>query len=134
MKTLVAAAAVLLVTISASAQTPVTAPDSPAGKALTKWIETFNKGGAIREAYLREDTTLDASQQKEIHQVDTQLLAEQGAVTLVKVTPESATRIVGIIKHAKSGLQGRLEIEADVKAPHKVLDMNLRGATEADLK
>ncbi len=117
----------------AAAASGVKVPDTPAGKALTEFVATFNEGGEKRKEWLQSRTTL-AEQADGILKQDTDFLAQHGPVTVVKVPQSSATSIQAIIRHAKSGAHGHLTIEVAAESPYKVTNMQLRGATPEEIK
>lgn len=118
----------------ATAQTSAKVPDTPAGKALNEFVASFNDGGDKRKSWLENRTTVNQEQAAGMLKQDSQFLAEHGPVTVVKVPQSSATSIQAIIRHAKSGAHGHLTIEVGAEAPHKVTNMQLRGATPEEIK
>ncbi|HVL67849.1 MAG TPA: hypothetical protein VM364_11350, partial [Vicinamibacterales bacterium] len=104
------------------------------GRALNEFVASFNAGGDKRRAWLDERTTLGKEAVADILKQDTAFLEQHGAVTVVRVADSSPTRIVGIIRHDKSGAHGHLTIEVEAAAPHKVSNMQLRGATPDEVK
>ena len=125
-------AAILLLT----AQAAVSVPDTPAGRGLQGFIASFNEGGAKRETWLKDTTTMGAGEQANILQQDVQVLEEHGAMTIVRLPAASntPTSIAAIVRHAKSGVHGHLTIEVNAEAPHKVSNMMLRGATPEEVE
>jgi len=109
-------------------------PDTPAGKALTEFVATFNEGGDKRKNWLESRTNLDKEQAGGILKQDADFLAEHGPVTVVKVPQSSATSIQAILRHAKSGAHGHLTIEVGAESPYKVTNMQLRGARPEEIK
>lgn len=118
----------------AAAAAAVKLPDTPAGKALSEFVMSFNQGGEKRKAWLESRTTLEQEQAGGILKQDTDFLAEHGPVTVVKVPQSSATSIQAVIRHAKSGAHGHLTIEVGAESPHKVTNMQLRQATPEEIK
>lgn len=112
----------------------VTVPDTPAGRALTEFIESFNAGGDKRKAWVEGRTTIPKEGAANILQQDAEFLAEHGAMTVVRVPQASATTIVAIVRHEKTGAHGHLTLDVDAAAPGKVTNMQLRGATPEEIK
>ena len=99
-------------------------------------ISSFNAGGDKRQAWLNGKTTMEADNAANIFQQDVEVLEQHGAMTVVRL-PEAAqtpTTIVAIVRHAKSGFHGHLTIEVEADAPHKVSNMQLRGATPEEIE
>lgn len=118
----------------AAAASTVKVPDTPAGKALNEFVSTFNEGGDKRKSWLETRTAVTQEQAGGILKQDAAFLSEHGPVTVVKVPQSSATSIQAIIRHAKSGAHGHLTIEVGAESPHKVTNMQLRGATPEEIK
>lgn len=121
-------------TPAAAEATAVKVPDTPAGKALTEFVASFNAGGEKRGAWVEERTTVGKEGAAGILQQDAQFLAEYGAMTIVRVPSASATQIVGIVRHAKNGAHGHLTLDIEAAAPYKISNMQLRGATPEEIK
>lgn len=119
---------------AAAAAAAVKVPDTPAGKALTEFIASFNAGGDKRRAWVEERTTMGKDGAAGILQQDTQVLEQHGAMTVVRVPTSSAGNITAVIRHAKSGAHGHLTLEVDTAAPNKVTNMQLRAATPEEIK
>ena len=119
----------------AAAQTAVTVPDTPAGRGLQGFITTFNAGGDERQAWLQGNTTMTAEDAAGIFQQDVEVLKAHGPMTIVRLPQEAQapTTIAAIVRHAKSGFHGHLTIEVEADAPHKVSNMQLRGATPEEI-
>lgn len=109
-------------------------PDTPAGRALNEFVASFNAGGDKRRAWLEERTTLEAETAANILKQDTAFLDQHGAVTVVRIAESSDTTIAAILRHAKSGAHGHLTIDVEPKAPHKISNMQLRGATPEEVE
>jgi hypothetical protein len=109
-------------------------PDTPAGNALKEFIASFNAGGDKRRAWVEERTTIGKDDAAGILQQDGQFLEEHGAMTVVRVASATASNIVAIVKHAKTGAHGHLTLDVDAAAPHKITNMQLRGATPEEIK
>ena len=121
---------------SAPSQAAVTVPDTPPGRGLQGFISSFNEGGDKRREWLTSATTMDAGNVANIYQQDVDVLAEHGPMTIVRLPKEAmtATSMVAIVHHAKTGVHGHLTIEVQADAPHKVTNMGLRGATPEEIK
>ena len=117
-----------------AAAAAVTMPDTPAGKGLKEFIESFNAGGEKRKAWVEGRTTVNKEAAANILQQDAQFLQEYGAMTVVRIVQSSASNIVAIVRHAKTGAHGHLTIEVDTAAPNKITNMQLRGATPEEIK
>jgi hypothetical protein len=112
----------------------LTVPDTPAGQGLNGFLASFNQGGDKRRAWLKDRTTVDDETAGDILQQDAAVLQEHGAMTLVRLPEASATTIVAIVRHEKTGAHGHLTIDVEPKAPHRVSNMRLRGATPEEIK
>lgn len=112
----------------------VKVPDTPAGRALNEFVESFNAGGEKRKTWLSTRTTLNAEQVTSIFEQDAAFLGKHGAVTVVKLPTATDTKITAILRHATSGAHGHLTIEVEAQAPFKVSDMQLRGAQPDEIK
>lgn len=109
-------------------------PDTPAGKALTEFVASFNAGGDKRRAWVEERTTIGEEGATGILQQDAQFLTEYGVMTIVRVVSSSAGNIVAIVRHAKNDAHGHLTLDVDTAAPNKITNMQLRGATPEEIK
>lgn len=109
-------------------------PDTPAGRALKEFVESLNAGGEKRRAWLYERTTIEKDQADEILKQDSEIIDQHGAVTVVRLPEASPHQIVAIIRHQKTGAHGHLTIDVQPTAPHKVSNMQLRGATPEEIK
>ena len=118
----------------AQAPPAVKAPDTAAGKALAGFIESFNAGGDTRKTWVETQTTIEKEATANILQMDAQVLAEHGPVTIARIAASTDTTIAAVIRHAKTGVHGYVTIEVDKTAPHKVTNVNLRGATPEEIK
>ena len=118
----------------APAAAPVTVPDTPAGKGLKEFIDSFNAGGEKRREWVEGRTTINKDDAANILQQDAQFLEEHGTMTIVRVPSATATNIVAIVKHAKTGAHGHLTLEVEATAPYKITNMQLRGATPEEIK
>ena len=129
MKIVLIAAALLLQTPA-----PVAVPDTPAGRGLKEFVASFNAGGAERKTWVTTRTTVDAENAASILEQDAAILGEHGAFTIVRIAAATPTSITAIMRHAKSGLHAHFVLEADAAAPHKITNMQLRGATDDEIK
>ena len=119
---------------AAPAATAAVVPDTPAGKGLKEFVASFNAGGDKRRAWVEERTTMAKENATGILQQDGQVLEQHGEMSIVRVVSSSATNIVAILKHAKTGAHGHLTLEIDAAAPNKITNMQLRGATPEEIK
>ena len=118
----------------AAAAAAAVVPDTPAGKGLKEFVASFNAGGDKRRAWVEERTTMAKEGATNILQQDAEVLEQHGAMSIVRVVSSSATSIVAILKHAKTGAHGHLTLEIDAAAPNKITNMQLRGATPEEIK
>jgi hypothetical protein len=113
---------------------PVALPDTPAGRALGEFVASFNAGGEKRRAFLEGRTTLDKEQAAGILGQDAEILGQHGAVQVVRIPTQSAAGLTAILRHEKSGAHGHLTLEIETTEPHRVSNMQLRGATPEEVK
>jgi hypothetical protein len=125
--------AALLLTQAPVTQAPVTVPDTPAGRGLKEFITSFNAGGAERRTWVTTRTTVDADAAANILEQDAALLEEHGGMTIVRLPSATATEIMAIVRHTKSGAHAHLTLEASPDAPYKVTDLRLRPATPDEI-
>ena len=131
MLSLVLAAAIVTAQGAAPA---VKAPDTPAGRALTEFVDTFNAGGKTRQTWLETRTTVQEGPRANILKMDAQLLQEYGPITVARIVSSAPEKVVAIVRHGKSDLHGYLTIDVEPAAPHKVIDLNMRAATPEEIK
>ena len=112
----------------------VKVPDTPAGRGLKEFVESFNAGGDKRKAWVESRTTVDKENAANILALDAQLLAEHGKVTVVGVPKASDTNIEAMLRHEKSGAHGHLTLEVEAAAPFKITNMQLRPANPDEIK
>ena len=112
----------------------VKAPDTPAGRALTEFVESFNAGGDKRRLWVETRTTVKEEPRANILKLDDELLQEHGPMTVARIVNSSEARVVAIVRHAKTGAHGHLTIDVDPASPHKVVNMGMRGATPEEIK
>lgn len=112
---------------------PVTTPDTPAGRGLKEFVASFNAGGEERKTWLTTRTTLPEEVRDNILKQDAAILEQHGAFTIVRMPTATPTSITAIMRHAKSGAHAHFTLEASADAPHKVTNMQLRGATPEEV-
>jgi hypothetical protein len=112
----------------------VKAPDTPAGRALTGFVESFNAGGDTRRKWVETRTTVAEQPRANILKMDADLLQEHGPMTVARIVNSSQAQIVAIVRHARTGAHGHLTIDVEPAAPHKVVNMGMRGATPEEIK
>jgi hypothetical protein len=66
--------------------------------------------------------------------MDAQLLEEYGPITVVRIVSASPEKVVAIVRHGKSDAHGHLTIDVEPAAPHKVVNLGMRGATPEEIK
>ena len=130
---LVLVLAAAMVTAQAAAPT-VKAPDTPAGRALTEFVDSFNSGGKTRQTWLETRTTVQEGPRANILKMDAQLLQEYGPMTVVRIVSSSPEKVVAIVRHDKSDAHGHLTINVEPAAPHMVVNLQMRGATPEEIK
>lgn len=118
----------------AQAAPAVAVPDTPAGRGLKEFVDSFNAGGDKRRAWIEQRTTMQKENGAEILRQDAEILGTHGPMTLVRVPESSPTKIVAILRHAKTGAHAHLTIEVEGTAPNKISNMQLRGATPEEIK
>lgn len=116
------------------AQTTVKSPDTPAGRALTGFVESFNAGGKTRESWLETRTTMEEEVRANILKIDAQLLNDLGPLAIVRIVNASQDTLEAIVRHGKSDMHGHLTIAVEAKEPHKVADIQLRAARPEEIK
>ena len=125
--------AAAMATAQAAAPT-VKAPDTPAGRALAEFVDSFNSGGKARQTWLETRTTVQDEPRANILKMDAQLLQEFGPMAVVRIVSSSPEKVVAIVRHSKSDAHGHLTIDVEAAAPHKVVDLGMRGATPEEIK
>ena len=128
---------VLLLTaamVTAQAAPAVKAPDTPAGRALAEFVESFNAGGNTRQTWLETRTTVQDGPRANILKMDAQLLEQYGPMTVARIVSSSDAKIVAVVRHTKSDAHGHLTIDIDPAAPHKVVNLGMRPATPEEIK
>ena len=125
--------ATAMVTAQATAPT-VKTPDTPAGRALTEFVESFNAGGDTRRTWLETRTTVKEEPRANILKMDAQLLQNFGPMAVVRMVSSSPERVLAIVRHDKSDAHGDLTIDVEPAAPHMVVNLQMRGATPEEIK
>ena len=130
---------VLILVLAASmvprqAAPTVKAPDTPAGRALAEFVESFNAGGDTRRKWVETRTTVEEGPRANILEMDARLLQEYGPITIARIVNSSETSVVAIVRHEKSGVHGHLTVDVEPAAPHKVVDLGMRAATPEEVK
>lgn len=117
-----------------SAAPKVKAPDTPAGRALTEFVDSFNAGGTTRQTWLETRTTLEPEPRGNIVKIDAQLLQKYGPLSVVRIVNSSQESVAAVVRHGTSDMHGYLTIEVESTAPHKVVDLGMRAATPEEIK
>ena len=112
----------------------VKAPDTPAGRALTEFVKSFNAGGDTRRTWVETRTTIEEEPRANILKMDAEVLQEHGPMTVARILNSSEAKIVAVVRHAKTGAHGHLTLDIEPAAPHKVVNMGIRGATPEEIK
>ena len=120
--------------IPAQAAPTVKAPDTPAGRALTEFVESFNAGGDTRRTWVETRTTVKDEPRANILKMDAELLQQHGPITVARIVNSSEAQVVAIVRHAQSGAHGHLTINVEPAAPHKVVNLGMRAATPEEIK
>ena len=113
---------------------PVKAPDTPAGRALSEFVESFNAGGDARRKWVETRTTVKEEPRANILKMDAEILEEHGPITIVRIANSSDASVVAIVRHAKSGAHGHLTVTVEPAAPYKVVNLGMRAATPEEIK
>lgn len=116
------------------AQATVKAPDTPAGRALTEFVDSFNAGGKTRQTWLETRTTMEEEPRANIAKIDAQLLQKYGPLTVVRIVNSSQESLAAVVRHGTSDMHGYLTIAVEPTAPHKVVDFGMRAATPEEIK
>ena len=127
---------ILIVAVSLFLQAPaapVTTPDTPAGRGLKEFVDSFNAGGDARKTWVTTRTTVPAEAAANILEQDAAILEQHGGFTIVRLPSATATSITAIMRHAKSGAHAHLLLEASADAPFKVTNLQLRPATPEEI-
>jgi hypothetical protein len=133
MLVLVLVLAAAIVPRQAAAPT-IKAPETPAGRALAEFVESFNAGGDTRRTWVETRTTVKEEPRANILKMDAELLQEHGPMTVARIVNASQAQVVAIVRHARTGAHGHLTIDVEPAAPHKVVNLGMRGATPEEIK
>ena len=120
--------------VTAQAAPTIKTPDTPAGRALTEFVDSFNAGGKTRQTWLETRTTVEDGPRANILKMDAQLLQEYGPIAVVRIVSSSPEGVVAIVRHGKSDLHGHLTVDVQPAAPHMVVNLQMRGATPEEIK
>ena len=120
--------------VTAQAAPTVKTPDTPAGRALTEFVDSFNAGGKTRQTWVETRTTVEEGPRANILKMDAQLLQQYGPMAVARILSSSDTKIVAVVRHDKSDAHGHLTIDVEPAAPHKVTNLGMRGATPEEIK
>jgi delta 1-pyrroline-5-carboxylate dehydrogenase len=112
----------------------VKAPDTPAGRALTEFVDSFNAGGKTRQTWLETRTTIEGEARANILRMDAQLLQEYGALSIARIASSAQGMVAAVVRHGTSDRHGYLTISVEPAAPHKVVNMVLRAARPDEIK
>jgi hypothetical protein len=113
---------------------PAKAPDTPAGRALTEFVDSFNAGGKTRQTWLETRTTVEDEARANILSTDAQLLQKYGPLRIVRIVSSSGELLAAVVRHGTSDMHGHLTIAVEPSAPFKVVNMGLRAATPEEIK
>lgn len=116
------------------AQVTIKAPDTPAGRALTEFVDSFNAGGKARQTWLETRTTVGDELRGNILKTDASLLQQYGPMSVVRIVNSSEELLAAVIRHGTSEMHGYLTIAVDPTAPHKVVNIGMRPATPEEIK
>ncbi len=108
--------------------------DTPAGRGLNEFVDSFNAGGEKRQTWLETRTSVDAETRGNIVKIDAQLLQKYGQLSIVRIVKASPESVEAIVRHGTSDLHGYLTIAAETTEPFKVVDFRLRAATPEEIK
>ena len=126
---------VLAAMVTAQAAAPaVKAPDTPAGRALTEFVDSFNAGGDARRTWVETRTTVPEEPRANILKMDAGVLQQHGPMAIARIVSSTQTSVVAIVRHDKTGAHGHLTVDVEAAAPYKVIDLNMRGATPEEVK
>ena len=112
----------------------IKAPETPAGRALAEFVESFNAGGETRRTWVETRTTVKEEPRANILKMDAEVLQEHGPMTIARIVNSSQAQVVAIVRHARTGAHGHLTIDVEPAAPHKVVNLGMRGATPEEIK
>ena len=55
-------------------------------------------------------------------------------MTIARIVNSSQAQVVAIVRHARTGAHGHLTIDVEPAAPHKVVNLGMRGAAPEEIK
>ena len=116
------------------AQVTVKPPDTPPGRALTEFVDSFNAGGKTRQTWLETRTTVEDEMRANLLDIDAQLLAKYGPMAVVRILSSTEESVVAIVRHGTSDRHAHLMIAVEPTAPHKVVNIGMRPATPEEIK
>ena len=130
---------IVLVLILAAAMVPAKVPtakppDTPAGRALTEFVQSFNAGSETRRKWVETRTTVHDAPRADILKSDEKLLQNYGRISVARIVNSSPASVVAIVRHAKSGAHGYLTINVEPAAPHKVVNLGMRAARPDEIR
>ena len=125
---------VVLTSAMRPAQATVKTPDTPAGRALTEFVDSFNASGKTRQAWLETRTTMEEEPRANIVKIDAQLLQKYGPLAVVRIVNSSQESLAAVVRHGTSDMHGYLTIAVEPAAPHKVVNFGMRAATPEEIK
>jgi len=112
----------------------VKAPDTPSGRALTEFVDSFNAGGKTRQTWMETRTTVEDETRANLLNIDAQLLQKYGPLAVVRIVNSSQESVTAIVRHGTSDRHGYLTIAVEPTAPHKVVNIGMRPATPEEIK
>ena len=116
------------------AQVAVKPPDTPAGRALTEFVTSFNTGGKTRQTWLETRTTVEDEMRANLLEIDAQLLAKYGPMAVLRIISSSEESVTAVVRHGTSDRHAHLTLAVEPSAPHKVVNVGMRPATPEEIK
>lgn len=101
------------------------APDTPAGRALTEFVDSFNAGGKTRQTWLETRTTVGHEWRASLLENDTRLLHKFGALSVVRIVSSSPESVAAVVRYGMSGSYGYLRIAVQTTEPRKVVNIDI---------
>ena len=101
---------------------PVKAPDTPAGRALTEFVSSFNAGSKTRQAWLETRTTIGEGRAPALSRSDAQMLQTYGPLTVVRIPKSAQESVAAVVRHGTRDRHGYLTIAVEPTAPFKVVN------------
>src|SRR5262245_19952121 len=105
------------------------APDTPAGKVFTKWLEAFNRGDRAEFQQFLEKYW--PSRLSRLDQ-EMEFRSKTGGFEVVRVESSAATILTGIVKGRADSHQARVNCEVEPQEPHRIVRLGLRIIMEND--